>query len=713
MKHLLLSVVLVVLFFSGIAQDGPAIPLSVVMPGENDVEGLSAAQLNRLQLRITGLVTENGLSADGSTEGFVIYPVFQVYNWGEARTTVNLQIAYCNFSLFIKRVVRGASSNIIFSSYTRQLEGGGMSRDEAVSNAIQQIRPAEAKLQTFFAEARNKIIDYYEKNCTSITKEATNASLIENYGKAFSLLLSIPVEAKSCHESVQQKLVEIYLKKQKKDCGRFIADARTFAANKQYDSALVALRKVDPESVCKEDLWNTINDIEGRVDADQKAKWEFLKSAYKDQVELEKARISSANEWAKTWMKGRGTRQYRIERSGGSNMVVTEEDGPGDFDEPDTKGDDQFRSASYPGPRTDNKPVTDSRNTTTVNLLESTDFKPNILFENNIFPSFIISRASVSNNETVRNYGDVNSCIGISVYNENAGGSLQYEIEPVEDKYFTSVRGVITFARGQKKLWFPEIPWKFDALRNIKQSTQVSVKFKLYDKKGKGKEIVKKISFRSIGECITWFTFDGKNEHTQLLAAYVNEENPQIDKLLKEGIEKKWVNGWMGYQGGKEALYQQVLAIWKIISSKGVKYSDISQSISNVSNTFFSQPVRSFCESIYNKQANCVEGTLVFASMLQKIGIRPVLVLVPGHCFLAYHTSERDTDDYEYLETTMIGDYTGKPNDETLDANFRKALESARKKKETTSKADLYFIEVQTARQQNIRPINLSDESCR
>lgn len=711
MKRLLLYVIITIVSFSGMSQDVPAIPITVVMPTENNVEGLSAAHINRLQTRIIGLVTENGLSADGSSDGFVIYPVFQVYDWGETKsTTTPIQIAYCNFSLFIKRVVRGASSNIIFSSYTRQMEGGGSSREEAITNAIQQIKPGEAKMQTFFVNARNKILDYYEKNCATITSEAVNASLIENYGKAFSLLLSIPVEAKNCHESIQQKLVEIYLKKQKKDCGRFIADARTFAANKQYDSALVALRNVDPESVCKEDLWNTISEIESKVDADKRAKWEFLKAVYKDEVELEKARISSANEWAKSWMKSRGTRQYRIEGTSGSNFLVTEET-PSGYDEPDAiparnqPGNSSL--TSFPG----NSNKTGS--TTAVNLLETTEITPTVLFENNIFPSFIISRASAPNAESMRNYGDINNCMGITVNNDNAGGTMQFEIEPVEDKYFSGVKGSISFERGKKKTYFPDIPWKFDALRNIRQSTQISVKFRLIDARGKTKEVVKKVSFRSIGECITWFNFEGKNVRTQLLAAYVNEENPQIDKLLKEGIEKKWVDGWIGYQGDKQAVYQQVLAIWKIISSKGIKYSDISQSVSNVSGSFFSQPVRSFCESIYNKQANCVEGTLVLASMLQKIGIRSSLVLVPGHCFLAYHTSERDTDDYEYVETTMIGSYSGKANDEILEKNFRDAQEYARKKRNATSAADLFFIEVQAARQQNIKPINLSDDFCR
>lgn len=59
-------------------------------------------------------------------------------------------------------------------------------------------------------------------------------------------------------------------------------------------------------------------------------------------------------------------------------------------------------------------------------------------------------------------------------------------------------------------------------------------------------------------------------------------------------------------------------------------------------------------ESLGNTQANCVDGTVLFASVLRKIGIEPSLVTVPGHMFLGFDLNEAGTGQ-AYLETTLLG----------------------------------------------------------
>jgi hypothetical protein len=194
------------------------------------------------------------------------------------------------------------------------------------------------------------------------------------------------------------------------------------------------------------------------------------------------------------------------------------------------------------------------------------------------------------------------------------------------------------------------------------------------------------------------------------LAAYVNEENPQIDKILAEGIQKKWVSDWTGYQLGAEELDKQVKAIWKLLSERGIHYSDITGATTNTSATFTSQIVRPFCESITNKQANCVEGTILFASILKRIGVRPVMVLKPGHCFLAYRTSDNDNGDLLYLETTILGNIKGDPSEKAFEANYLAALKTGADEFNSTDKNQIFLIDVTTARLNNITPINLSDD---
>jgi hypothetical protein len=52
-------------------------------------------------------------------------------------------------------------------------------------------------------------------------------------------------------------------------------------------------------------------------------------------------------------------------------------------------------------------------------------------------------------------------------------------------------------------------------------------------------------------------------------------------------------------------------------------------------------------------QANCIDGAILFASLLENIGMEPLLVLVPGHAFVGWRIW-KGIDEYDFLETTWI-----------------------------------------------------------
>ena len=52
----------------------------------------------------------------------------------------------------------------------------------------------------------------------------------------------------------------------------------------------------------------------------------------------------------------------------------------------------------------------------------------------------------------------------------------------------------------------------------------------------------------------------------------------------------------------------------------------------------FSQRVRFLAETWDDRSANCVDGSVLIASVLQRIGLRSFLVLVPGHAFVGFYT---------------------------------------------------------------------------
>jgi hypothetical protein len=115
------------------------------------------------------------------------------------------------------------------------------------------------------------------------------------------------------------------------------------------------------------------------------------------------------------------------------------------------------------------------------------------------------------------------------------------------------------------------------------------------------------------------------------------------------------VNEFDGYQQGPDAVRLQVFALWHVLQQHHLHYSSITTpSATSPSGHVYSQSVRFIDQSIVSQQANCVDGSVLFASLLYKIGIQPVLVHKPGHMFVGYYLDEGHKQ-IEFLETTRLG----------------------------------------------------------
>jgi hypothetical protein len=147
-------------------------------------------------------------------------------------------------------------------------------------------------------------------------------------------------------------------------------------------------------------------------------------------------------------------------------------------------------------------------------------------------------------------------------------------------------------------------------------------------------------------------------DYSQYFAAFVNENSPAIDKILRLALDipATPVKQFVGTSQGEAYVFQQVWAIWYLLQRNKVTYSNITTT-SEESAELLSQAVRPLTQSLQNGQANCIDGTVLFASILRKIGIEPVIVLVPGHAYLGFYLDPQSTH-VAYLETTMLNDAT-------------------------------------------------------
>jgi hypothetical protein len=204
----------------------------------------------------------------------------------------------------------------------------------------------------------------------------------------------------------------------------------------------------------------------------------------------------------------------------------------------------------------------------------------------------------------------------------------------------------------------PKIAWNFDALPRYRQPSLENITFEVFfDGRPAGRQ-VETVQVRSINDCPMAYADEETGEELDtswMMAAYVNEDHPWIDGLLKDALATKVIDGFYGYQTGEPAdVLSQVFAIWYTLQRKGIRYSSIDP-VSAYSDKITSQHVRFLDETITYEQANCLDGCVLLAAVLRKIGLEPFLVNTPSHVFLAFSLGA-ETDEIAFLETTRLGE---------------------------------------------------------
>ncbi|MGB8646998.1 MAG: SIR2 family protein [Anaerolineae bacterium] len=144
------------------------------------------------------------------------------------------------------------------------------------------------------------------------------------------------------------------------------------------------------------------------------------------------------------------------------------------------------------------------------------------------------------------------------------------------------------------------------------------------------------------------------------LAAWVTPHDPRIEQLLRQAVKYHPKQQFIGYQGGsgfpsiEESVRAQARAIYEALKrDSNLAYVDSSDHWYPREREI-SQRVRLPVETLAaGGSANCIDGTVLYASLLELACIEPLIVLVPGHAFVGWRTLP-GADTYEFVETTMI-----------------------------------------------------------
>ena len=288
-------------------------------------------------------------------------------------------------------------------------------------------------------------------------------------------------------------------------------------------------------------------------------------------------------------------------------------------------------------------------------------WEPYIDWGQQIFPSFLLSIATTDSQQfsTGADYlGDPKSVIGLFI--KSPESNIKVTVNIAATRFTSALSETYTLPKAQQQYAiFPKMVWNYDLLSQNRQSLPLNFS---YTVSVGGTTLAQKTAtatLRGIGDCpLAAIDYQGKQvDLRKMFAAYVNEDHPKINELLGAALQKKTVNSFNGYQGKREEVVAQVFAIWRLLRDKGMKYSDIATTSYNEHDQVVSQRVRTFQEAITSAQANCIDGTIVFASLMRAIGLQPLIILIPGHAMLGFYVDE-NKEDILVLETTLIGELT-------------------------------------------------------
>lgn len=208
-------------------------------------------------------------------------------------------------SLEINFYIGNQEDGKLFATKTITKKGAGKSMTQAYIDVFKQIKSNDSDLVALINDAKPKIINYYEQQCSTIIATANSLASRNQYDEALYRLVAVPVACKSCYAKVVSISNTIYTKKIDYDCKTKLLQATNlWNANQHYDGAIQAgeiLTTISPESKCFPNVIQLTKTIQKRVYEVDKREWDFV---YDKEIGLEKDRIQAVKEIGKAYGEG-------------------------------------------------------------------------------------------------------------------------------------------------------------------------------------------------------------------------------------------------------------------------------------------------------------------------------------------------------------------------------------------------------------------------
>jgi len=337
--------------------------------------------------------------------------------------------------------------------------------------------------------------------------------------------------------------------------------------------------------------------------------------------------------------------------------------------------------------------------------LKKGEWEPLFELGENIYPSIAISTATLKAGiwDDNRHLGDNWGVVGVAVRGTADNCPVRVEVSGgnfIKPSVFT---GTLADSKTVYCV-YPDLRYEYEKLLNVKQTVPETLSLKVTMGGGPQLEKTVRVQVRPVNECISYFidSSGNINDVSALFAAYVNENHPAINRIMKDALTSKRADSFAGYQGEADDVMTEIEAIWDTLQKRGVRYSSIASSGEEDNPYIGSQHVRLLGESIRYTQANCVDSSVLMASIFRKIGLNTSLIILPDHMFVSVDLAAEGKKTV-FIETTMLGEGSLEEAIEDGYEQFSKNKDKFDSRKE--DEQDYNIVNIQEARAAGIMPI--------
>ena len=203
-------------------------------------------------------------------------------------------------------------ANACFGSTSMEVFGVGDTEGLAMTSALKNIK-ATPKLKMIVAEAKQRIIDYYNQNCGAIIQKARTLQTSQSWEEALYELSAIPQEV-SCYTDALSMMDKIYVAHLNHDAQQILNQAQAiWAADPNpgwgAEEAMRILGQINTGASCYPQAQALMRKIETRVKGVTDKRYNdavnMEKARLNAQTALEKARINACRDVAVAWAKRR------------------------------------------------------------------------------------------------------------------------------------------------------------------------------------------------------------------------------------------------------------------------------------------------------------------------------------------------------------------------------------------------------------------------